>query len=50
MKKVICVSLGSSKYDYEFDTEFLGQEFNIRRIGTDGDETQAWEQLQRLQS
>jgi predicted amino acid dehydrogenase len=50
MKKVICVSLGSSKHDYEFDTDFLGQKFNIKRIGTDQDETEAWEQLQRLQS
>jgi predicted amino acid dehydrogenase len=50
MKKVICVSLGSSEQDYEFDTEFLGQQFNIQRIGTDQDETEAWEQLQRLQS
>ena len=50
MKKVICVSLGSSEQDYEFNTEFLGQQFNIQRIGTDRDETEAWEQLQRLQS
>lgn len=50
MKKVICVSLGSSEQDYEFNTEFLGQQFNIQRIGTDNDETEAWEQLQRLQS
>jgi hypothetical protein len=37
MKRVICVSLGSSKYDYEFNTEFLGQDFHVKRIGTDGD-------------
>jgi len=50
MKQVICVSLGASEQDYEFDTEFLDQPFHIRRIGTDGDDTAAWEQLQRLQS
>lgn len=37
MKRVICVSLGSSKYNYEFETEFLGQDFLVKRIGTDGD-------------
>ncbi len=37
MKRVICISLGSSKYDYEFNTEFLGQDFHVKRIGTDGD-------------
>jgi predicted amino acid dehydrogenase len=37
MKRVICVSLGSSKYDYEFNSEFLGQDFHVKRIGTDGD-------------
>jgi predicted amino acid dehydrogenase len=50
MKKVISVSLGSSEQDYEFNTELLGQKFNIKRIGTNEDETAAWELLQRLQS
>ncbi|GAA3929929.1 dehydrogenase [Litoribacillus peritrichatus] len=50
MKKIINVSLGSSDQDYEFTTHFLDEEFIIKRIGTDGNETEAWEQLQRLQS
>jgi len=37
MKRVICISLGSSKYDYDFNTKFLGHDFHVRRIGTDGD-------------
>ena len=37
MKQVVSISLGSSVRDYEFDTEFLGQDFKIRRFGTDGD-------------
>ncbi len=37
MKKVISISLGPSARDYEFETEFLGQDFIIKRIGTDGD-------------
>jgi len=37
VKKIVSVSLGSSDYDYEFETEFLGQKFNVRRLGTDGD-------------
>ena len=37
MKTVVSVSLGSSEYDYELKTEFLGQPFHIIRMGTDGD-------------
>lgn len=50
MKKIINVSLGSSDQDYEFTTKFLDDEFTIQRIGTDGNEAEAWEQLQRLQA
>ncbi len=50
MKKVINISLGSSEHDYQFKTHFLDEDFTIERIGTDGNETEAWEQLQRLQS
>ncbi len=50
MKKIINVSLGSSDQDYEFTTKFLDDEFTIQRIGTNGDEAEAWEQLQRLQA
>ena len=37
MKQVVSISLGSSDKDYAFNTEFLGQDFAIRRLGTDGD-------------
>ena len=50
MKKIISVSLGSSEQDYEFNTNFLDQDFTVKRIGTNGNKTEAWEQLQRLQS
>ncbi len=36
MKKVVSISLGPSEKDYEFETEFLGQNFIIKRLGTDG--------------
>ncbi|MDM8522446.1 hypothetical protein QUF80_03665 [Desulfococcaceae bacterium HSG8] len=36
MKEIISISLGPSDKDYEFETEFLGQDFYIRRLGTDG--------------
>ena len=45
MKQVISVSLGASKDDYEFETEFLGQQFMVRRIGTDGSHERAAEKL-----
>lgn len=37
MKQIVSISLGSGRYDYQFDTHFLGQDFNIRRIGVDQD-------------
>lgn len=36
-KKIIGVSLGPSVNDFQFETEFLGQDFEVQRIGTDGD-------------
>ena len=48
MKQVVSISLGSSNKDYAFNTEFLGQEFNIKRIGTDGDLEKAAELLLRM--
>jgi len=36
MKKILSISLGSKKYDYEFKTQFLGKSFFIKRLGTDG--------------
>lgn len=37
MKRVVSVSLGSSKGNKTHEVEILGQEFRIERIGTDGD-------------
>lgn len=41
MKKVVSVSLGSSKRNHQVITEFCGQPFLIERIGTDGDKDKA---------
>ena len=35
MKKVVTVTLGSSKQDFEFETDFLGQRFSVKRMGAD---------------
>lgn len=45
MKQIISISLGASKDDYQFETEFLGQQFLVRRIGTDGNRDKAAEKL-----
>lgn len=37
MKRIVSVSLGSSKRDHAVRAEFFGEEFLIERIGTDGD-------------
>ncbi len=44
-KQIVSVSLGSSDNDYEFEAEFMGKKFNIKRIGTDGDANVAAEIL-----
>ena len=36
MKQIVSISFGSSSDNFEFETEFLGQEFNIKRFGVDG--------------
>ena len=50
MKKVVTVSLGSSKKDFEFKTQFLGQDFSVHRMGADQDTTKAWELMRRQQA
>ncbi|WP_374437419.1 saccharopine dehydrogenase NADP-binding domain-containing protein [Inhella sp.] len=50
MKKVITVTLGSSQQDFSFKTRFLGQDFEVQRLGADDDLTQAWELLRRHQA
>jgi hypothetical protein len=37
LKRIVSVSLGSSKRNHAFETEFKGEKFSIERIGTDGD-------------
>ncbi|MDK9558171.1 dehydrogenase [Marinobacter sp. M216] len=41
MKTVVSVSQGSSEYDYDLETEFLGQSFRIIRLGADGNLSRA---------
>jgi predicted amino acid dehydrogenase len=50
MKKIVTVTLGSSKQDFEFKTEFLGQQFSVRRLGADQDTGKAWELMRRQQA
>ena len=50
MKTVITVSLGATSQDSSFETDFLGQRFTVKRVGTDGDESKAWELLRRYQA
>ncbi|MDO4539587.1 MAG: quinate 5-dehydrogenase [Syntrophomonadaceae bacterium] len=37
MRHIVSVSLGSSRRDHSFETDFMGESFLIERIGTDGD-------------
>jgi predicted amino acid dehydrogenase len=41
MKRIVSISLGSSQRDYRFTTTVLGQNIDVRRIGTNGDVAQA---------
>ncbi len=50
MKTVVGISLGAGDQDFEFSTRFLGQRFDVRRLGTNGSTAKAvkllkhWEQ------
>ncbi len=48
MKKVISVSLGSSKRNSVAELEILGQMVRIERIGTDGDQAKAIKLIEEL--
>lgn len=48
MKKVVSVSLGSSKRDHKVLTNIAGEEFEISRVGTDGDFEQALSMIAEL--
>jgi len=50
MKKVVTVSLGSSKQDFSFKTRFLGHDFEVKRLGADNDTSKAWELMRRHQA
>jgi len=47
-KIVVSVSLGSSARDKEVSATFLGQEFRIRRVGTDGDPKKAMALIEQM--
>lgn len=48
MKRVVSVSLGSSKRDHAAEAELLGQKFSISRVGTDGNFNRAEQLLKEL--
>lgn len=48
MKRVVSVSIGSSKRDHAVDVEFLGEPVHIERIGTDGSMDKAIELIKQL--
>jgi len=48
LKRVVSVSLGSSRRDHKVETELLGEKFEIARMGTDGDFDRAYSLLQEL--
>ncbi|MCR6545286.1 quinate 5-dehydrogenase [Dehalobacterium formicoaceticum] len=48
MKRVVSVSLGSSKRNHTVQIEILGQMFSIERVGTDGDVKKAMEIIASL--
>lgn len=48
MKRIVSVSLGSSKRDHSFETDFMGQKFLIERIGTDGNWDRALQLIRDL--
>jgi predicted amino acid dehydrogenase len=37
LKKIVSISLGPSRLDYQFEAELWGERFHIRRVGCDGD-------------
>ncbi len=48
MKRVVSISLGSSKRNHKAIEQFGGQTFCIERIGTDGDKRKAMELIREL--
>ncbi|HLA35711.1 MAG TPA: hypothetical protein VJ001_12670 [Rhodocyclaceae bacterium] len=50
MKQVVTVTMGSSSQNFEFETQFLGQEFKVQRFGANNDVGKAWELMRRHQA
>ncbi|NJM44501.1 MAG: dehydrogenase [Brachymonas sp.] len=50
MKKVTTVTLGADSQDFTFKTQFLGEQFEVTRLGANNDTTKAWELLRRQQT
>lgn len=48
LKRVVSVSLGSSKRNHKVNTKILGEEFSIERVGTDGDMQKAIKTIEEL--
>lgn len=48
MKRVVSVSLGSSRRDHRVQVNLLGEDFEISRIGVDGDFDKALDKLREL--
>jgi len=48
VKRVVSVSIGSSKRDHYVETEIMGEKFIIERIGTDGDIQKAIELIKKI--
>lgn len=48
MKRIVSISLGSSKRDHRVETQFLGEKVLIERIGTDGNYRQVLELLKSM--
>ena len=48
MKRIISVSLGSSKRDHRVELEFFGEKVTVERVGTDGDLAKAVQMIKQL--
>jgi len=48
MKRIVSISIGSSKRDHKVEAKILGEDFLIERLGTDGDKEKAIELIKEL--
>ena len=49
MKTVVGISLGSSDQDFRFSARFMGQQFDVQRLGTDGSATKVVKLLKQCE-